>query len=74
MLDIGRVNGVVKATHIAVKDNEGIQFLIPRGRLTDWYEWRGVALGGFDPVGWNAPEYACMCIVFSGRSKYRRLC
>lgn len=73
MLQVGRVNAVVRATHIVVQDNDGVKFLIPRARVTDWYEWRGVALSGFNPCGWTVPEYANMCIVFSGKSKYRRL-
>jgi hypothetical protein len=73
MLQVGKVNGVKKATHIVVKDNDGVQFLIPRDKVTAWYEWRGIALTGQHAAGWNAPAFACMCIVFSGKSKYRHL-
>lgn len=72
-LEIGRVNGVERSTHIAVKDNEGVTYLIPRENLSDWMNWRGVSLGGDSPRGWNVPDFAKMCIVFSGRSRYRTI-
>ena len=68
MLEIGRVNGINRATHIAVKDNEGMNYLIPRDKLTPWMEWRGIALRGDDPQGWNVPDFAKVCVVFSGKN------